>query len=282
MLREPAQSEKERATRILGWSPSVWRSVSGGYTPAARYVVSRGRDRAFVKVATTPLTAKQLRQECFAYERLRGPFMPQFVGWSDDELAPMLIIEDLSDARWPPPWDVKLVDGVLENIDGLHASRTELRTFQVAHDELSLGWRMVAENPRPFLDLGVVSSDWLYRALAKLREAEGACQMSGTSVTHFDLRSDNICLAGSGIKFIDWAEACNGDPNLDIGFWLPSLCFEGGPQPEELLPDSPNIAAWVSGYFAARAGLPNIPDGPSCGGSNASSYPLRCHGSYAP
>ena len=99
MHREPAQLEKERATQILGWSPGVWRTVSGGYTPAARYVVSRGRDRAFVKVATTPLTAKQLRQECFAYERIRGRFMPQLVGWSDDEVAPMLIIEDLSDAN---------------------------------------------------------------------------------------------------------------------------------------------------------------------------------------
>jgi thiamine kinase-like enzyme len=150
----------------------------------------------------------------------------------------------------------------LENINALHSSRAELRTFQVAHEQLSLGWKMVAENPRPFLDLGLVSSDWLYRALPKLREAEGTCRTSGTSVTHFDLRSDNICLAGSGIKFIDWAEACNGDPNLDLGFWLPSLGFEGGPKPEELLPDSPNIAAWVSGYFAARAGLPNIPDAP--------------------
>ena len=94
MLREPAQFEKERAIQIFGWSPHVWRSVSGGYTAAALYVVSRGRDRAFVKVATTPLTARLLRRECFAYERVRGRFVPQLVGWSDDELAPMLIIED--------------------------------------------------------------------------------------------------------------------------------------------------------------------------------------------
>jgi hypothetical protein len=41
-----------------------------------------------------------------------------------------------------------------------------------------------------------------------------------------------------------------------------SLEAEGGPPPETLLPDRPDVAAWVSGYFASRAGLPPIPDAP--------------------
>jgi hypothetical protein len=28
------------------------------------------------------------------------------------------------------------------------------------------------------------------------------------------------------------------------------------------LPDAPEVAAWVAGFFAARAGLPVIPDAP--------------------
>ena len=84
-----------------------------------------------------------------------------------------------------------------------------------------------------------------------------------TSVCHFDLRSDNICLTATGAKFVDWSDACLGNPRLDLGFWLPEiLCFEGGPLPETILPDAPEVAAWVSGYFAARAGLPNVPDAP--------------------
>ena len=51
---------------------------------------------------------------------------------------------------------------------------------------------------------------------------------------------------------IDWAEACCGNAALDLG----------GPLPEQLLPDRPEIAAWLCGYFAARAGLPTIPDAP--------------------
>ncbi len=38
--------------------------------------------------------------------------------------------------------------------------------------------------------------------------------------------------------------------------------MRAAPQPEELLPDAPEIAAWVSGYFASRAGLPDIPSAP--------------------
>jgi hypothetical protein len=71
-----------------------------------------------------------------------------------------------------------------------------------------------------------------------------------------------MCLAAGAMKFIDWSEACLSNPRLDLGFWLPSLAYEGGPPPEAILPDAPEVAAWVSGSFAARAGLPGIPDAP--------------------
>jgi hypothetical protein len=44
---------------------------------------------------------------------------------------------------------------------------------------------------------------------------------------------------------------------------LPSLHYEGGPPPEAILPGAPEVAAWVAGFFAARAGLPIIPDAPA-------------------
>ena len=64
------------------------------------------------------------------------------------------------------------------------------------------------------------------------------------------------------MKFIDWAEACRSSAAVDLGFFLPSLAFEGGPPPETILPDAPEIAAAVAGFFAARAGLPDIPLSP--------------------
>jgi thiamine kinase-like enzyme len=189
--------------------------------------------------------------------------MPQLLGWNDDPLEPMLIIEDLSAARWPPPWDSSLIDAVLEQVTALHASAADLTSFGALHGASVAGWAAVADDPRPFLNLRLASSDWLSRALPKLVEAEATCRTDGLAVTHFDLRSDNICATAAGVKFVDWPEACLGNPALDLGFWLPSLCFEGGPQPDALLANAPDVAALVSGYFAARAGRPKIRDAPN-------------------
>ena len=216
-----------------------------------------------MKVATTPLTATFLRREGYVYERLGGPFMPDFIGWEDDADQPILAIEDLSASRWPPPWDPAGLDAVLEQIDAMHRASALLRSFaEIQGRHEGGGWAIVAREPGPFLGLGLASREWLVRALPALLEAEAACAVEGSAVCHFDLRSDNVCLAAGGAKFVDWPAACLGNPQLDLGGLLPSLCFEGGPLPEDVLPHAPQVAAWVSGYFAARAGLPIIPDAP--------------------
>ncbi len=103
---------------------------------------------------------------------------------------------------------------------------------------------------------------WLDRTLPTLIAAEQSCRLSGDALAHFDLRSDNLCLTANGVKFIDWAEACRSSADVDLGFFLPSLAYENGPLPEAILPNRPDIAALISGFFATRAGLPNIPDAP--------------------
>jgi len=50
---------------------------------------------------------------------------------------------------------------------------------------------------------------------------------------------------------------------LDLAFSLPSLADQGGPQPHDVLPDAPEYAALVSGFFAVRAGLPPPPTAPA-------------------
>jgi hypothetical protein len=188
--------------------------------------------------------------------------MPRFIGWEDHAAEPMLVIEDLGGADWPPPWTSARVDAVLVQAAAMHASPADLPPFAEINRRLEPGWPAVAAAPEAFLSLGLAPADWLARALPALIEAEAACPTAGTALTHWDLRSDNICFAPRGAVFIDWAEACLADPRLDLGFWLPSLAFEGGPLPDDILPHAPEVAAWISGFFAARAGLPNIPDAP--------------------
>jgi thiamine kinase-like enzyme len=108
----------------------------------------------------------------------------------------------------------------------------------------------------------LVTAGWLAAALPALVEAERSCSIDGDAVTHWDIRSDNMAFTEDGLKLIDWSETCLSNPDPDLGFWLPSLCFEGGPPPEAILPQAPEVAAWVSGFFASLAGLPDIPDAP--------------------
>jgi hypothetical protein len=179
-------------------------TVAGGYTPAARWLITlRSRDKVFVKVGTTAYTTEALRLEWQAYSALKANFMPRFIAWDDHPTEPMLVLEDLSAGFWPPPWQ-----------------------------------------------------------LPRLIDANARVELTGSDVVHFDVRSDNICRVPRGIVFVDWNCACLGNGALDTGFWLPSLQAEGGPAPEETLPDRPDIAALVSGFFACRAGLPTIPHAP--------------------
>ncbi|WP_404713458.1 phosphotransferase [Sphingomonas sp. MMS24-J13] len=253
---------RERVAALLGWMPDEWIACDRGYTPAARFIVRGSGEAAFVKAATTELTAGLINREIAVYRHLDGPFIPTLIAADADPDTPILIIEDLGAATWPPPWTDANVAAALAAIDTLHDSEASLGPYVGVHGALGFGWAAISDDPLPFLSTGIASADWLERALPALIEAEAACELDGTAPCHWDLRSDNLCITPSGARLIDWAEACQSNPQLDTGFWLPSLALEGGPPPEAILPDAPAIAAWVAGFFAARAGLPMIPNAP--------------------
>lgn len=189
-------------------------------------------------------------------------FLPRLVAWDDREQDPILIIGDLSTGEWPPPWGERRLDAVLAQIDALHDSAADIESFAEVHGNRNDSWKSVAADPAPFLGLGVATPAWLENALPCLIDYAGRCPTEGSSLTHWDLRSDNMCIVDGRARFVDWNLACLGNPELDLGFFLPSLAAEGGPLPEQILPDEPEVAAWVAGFFAARTGLPNIPDAP--------------------
>jgi thiamine kinase-like enzyme len=251
-----------RLEKLLGCAIVTFARVERGYTPASRWIVRTATGCFFAKVATTPLTANLLRREAHSYQAIRGDFMPDLIGWQDHATKPILIIEDLSDAQWPPPWDQRQIALVLNQIEALHNTLANVPPYEEIHGQRENNWEIVADDPGPFLSLGLASDQWLWRALPSLLEAERCCTTQGHQLTHWDIRSDNLCITPKGVKFVDWAEACLSNPELDLGFWLPSLAYEGGPEPEKILPGAPEVAAWVAGFFAARAGLPLIPDAP--------------------
>ncbi len=253
----PSRQLIARVERLMGARPIAWRPVQGGYTPAGRWIVRFNNGAfAFAKVDTTADTASWLRAEYRFYSQVVADYLPALLGWEDDD-QPLLLLEDLSAAFWPPPWSQERVEQVLATLAAIAATPPPPGFPTLASQR---GWLMswvdVANDPTPFLSLGLCSSAWLEAALPSLLAAEAAAILEGDSLMHLDVRSDNICFVGERAVLVDWNHACRGNPRVDIAGWLPSLAAEGGPDPMSILPDEPELAALMSGYFAARAGLP--------------------------
>jgi hypothetical protein len=263
----PEPDDIERARRALGATPTAWRPVPAhGSTATRRFVVDiSDRGSVFVKIATIDYVADWFRDELVAYEALEGSsFLPRLVGWDDDGVAPLLAIEDLSDARWPPPWERPTADAVVSSLEELHAATPERALPTAEERQFGLdSWPDVVADPEPFLSTGVCDRSWLERHLPVLAEASARARIDGRETLHFDVRSDNLCIRAGQALFVDWNHACVGNGLLDTAAWLPSLEAEGGPSPEDILPGDTaglaEIAALLAGYFSARAGLPPIP-----------------------
>lgn len=243
----------------FGSAPARHEPVRGGgyatNTAKWRVELEDGR-RIFVKLALDEAAAGWLRDEQRVYAAGDAPFLARFLGWHDGDGRTLLVLEDLGDARWPPPWSSGEIDAARSLLDVLHATEPPpgLPTLEGLRSRLD--WTDVAEDPEPLLSTGLCSGAWLERALPVLQEAVGACDLGGTAFLHRDVRSDNLCFAGDRAILVDWNLAAVGNPLYDVVAWLPSLYLEGGPAPWDVVPDTGGLSALIAGFFASRAGLP--------------------------
>ena len=256
---------RERVSSVAGREVTDLTPIQGGgYSLALRLKAAfDDGSTAFVKAATTDDTARFLRAERQVYEGLGAQsYLAEYRGFDDDDSRPLLLLEDLTGALWPPPWTTTRIDAVLAALDSLRlAPKIPGLPPLEAHRGSLNSWGSVAAQPGPFLTLGLCSPRWLDRALPDLLAAEASIDLAGDDLLHLDVRSDNLCFQSGGVAaLVDWNWACVGNAALDLAGWLPSLHSEGGPLPETLLPEGGVWAAALSGYFAAQAGLPP-PDG---------------------
>lgn len=246
--------------RVLGREVVASREPPGR-TPCLRRVVTLDDGRtAFVKQALQGDTAAWLRIERRLYEHLEGhEVTPRLLDFVDGD-RPLLVLEDSSDAHWPPPWREGDVDAVLETLAVLRAI-TPPADIPAADASRYHLWPLVAADPAAMLSLGVCSAAWLENALPVLEAASAGASFEGDGLVHLDVRSDNICIRDGRALLIDWNWAGRGGPSVDVSCWLPSLASEGGPQPEEVDASAdPRVAALLAGWWAAMAGLPEPPN----------------------
>ena len=232
---------------------------SGGYSLALRLRLELADGRfVFAKVATTEPTARWLRREVVVYEALGSQnFLAEFLGWADDSTEPFLLLEDLSEAHWPPPWTPARVDAVLAALAEVRRAPLPPETPQLEAERAILTrWAGIAADPEPFLSLGLCTATWLEQALSALLDAEKGLVLEGTDFLHVDVRSDNLCFIGERAVIVDWNWSSVGNGAADIACWLPSLNSEGGPLPETILPAATPWAAALAGFFGSMAGLP--------------------------
>src|ERR671936_2728680 len=89
-----------------------------GYTNNERRVARLADGRSvFVKAAVDELTAGWLRDEYRVYAAVEEDSLPELIGWRDEGDRPLLILEDLSSAYWPPPWDAGQVGALARTLD---------------------------------------------------------------------------------------------------------------------------------------------------------------------
>ena len=249
----------ERIERALGSRPVHFEPRGGGYSTADRYTVTLadGR-RAFVKSSDAENLVAWIRREHEVYANLSGTFIPELLGWDDDGVRPVLALEDLSDADWTPRWDAQRVDAVRAALAELASSAPPPNTddVRVTFANLWGRWEEVGADPEPFLSVGLRDRAWLDRSLPTIVEAAARAPIAGDDLCHLDVRSDNMCFRGGSAILVDWNWTSLANSEADVGAWLPSLYTEGGPPPWEVLPGAGDFAAWISGVWAAVAGLP--------------------------
>lgn len=241
-----------RAEALLGSEAETWaRVMRTGYSLNEHWTATfADGTNAFLKLARIDPSPQWLREEAAILAAVQGRSVPRFIAFEDGR-DPLLVLEDLMPARWPPPWHEGDVEAVLAALAEISHADADVPLLE---QEDWNGWRAIEADPEPFLSTGLRDAVWLERMLPALVAATDSAPLAGDALLHCDVRSDNLCLKDGHAVLVDWNHARIGNPSFDVAFWLPSLVLERGPRPQRFGVD--DLAPLVAGFFAARAGLP--------------------------
>lgn len=250
----------------------------GGFSPglAARLRTGDGR-RCFVKavsVRANPDTPDIHRREAVVVAALPPEAPVPRLLWSYDEGDWVALgFEDIEGHTPTHPWRDDELRIVIDGLRRLHAVLTPapIASESAAHAFAThiKGWDELQELHADDLD------PWSKANLDQLvqLEARAPSVVSGRTLLNFDVRADNILIAGDSAFFVDWPWARVGAPFVEWLGLAPSVYMQGGPKPEELLRmvqlggvthDAINaVIASLTGYFLAYARRPPPPGIPT-------------------
>ncbi len=252
-IREPIEEiTGQRVTKVRDA-----RGETRGLSPAIKRVIEFADDTsAFAKVANRPRICEALDHEIEVYDEFQAPFMPTKVGHAVCSEGTILLLENLENAKWPPPWTDEQVTAVGQMLADLAAvSAPEWLTWM---DGTTYGsddtWAVVRANLASLVSLEIASSDWLDKNLRRISEAAKLAPTVGTTLVHMDVRSDNICFTQRGPVLLDWASTRLGHHRLDHHHFAVTLYTETGTISPELRNDvAPLHVAAMAGRVCRAA-----------------------------
>jgi hypothetical protein len=234
---------------VIGKKANRWTVPDCGLSSALRFSVQfEDNSKVFVKAATDEETEQWLRTEQVVLSSMQKEFMPYVIAWIEQPgIHPILITQDLSHAYWSAShngvtWrdgDIDLLFGAIREIS-LHTAPQALPGLH--NQEVSI-WSQIAGDPSAFLRLKLCSKEWFEKSIDALIDAERRGDIRGSCLVHGDVRSDNICILGSRVIFVDWSHAARGYGRHDLATVLPTLHLESGPAPYVVMPDGGHEAA---------------------------------------
>ena len=219
----------ESITQRTGFSPGL----------VARVLLHDGR-RVFIKAvsgAANPDAPGLHRREARIVAALPASAPVPRLLWTYDEGGWVALCFEDVDGRHPyEPWtepDLALVRDALRDMgtvltpSPLEAGESAAEAFA---DHIN-GWQVADRRGEARLD------EWCAENLGRLAEleAEAPAFAAGHGLVHFDLRADNLLLAGDRVYVVDWPWARVGPAWVDWVAMAPSVAMQGGPDPESFL-----------------------------------------------
>jgi hypothetical protein len=207
------------------------RNASGGFSPGvAAVVASAGGRRLFVKAVGARVNADSLR--FYRTEREVGSRLPRIDGVLtplggvdldiDGESFTVIVYPALDGLSPRHPWRGADLARVLDALHHLTERLTPSPWPAAPTDqrwlEVFSGWQQIAADT----DDPWRHDPWAAPRLMSLvaAEAELRTQLSGDTLSHTDLRADNLVLTEERVWFVDWAHAQNAARWVDPGFLM--------------------------------------------------------------
>ncbi|MFN0130592.1 MAG: hypothetical protein ACKV19_28355 [Verrucomicrobiales bacterium] len=249
-----------RLVALVGPGAREVREVrEGAYSRASRWLVTwPNGDRAFVKAGYYPDRDHGLHLEAIVCGGLGAVCLPRLLGWDAGDAAngepELIVLEDLSQARWNPPVTARDAAALRAALDQLAEAPAPaaLRVLDPMERHMRHAWNAFASTERDaVLATGLVDEGWLDAHGAALARIEQGARLDGDRLVHGDLWMQNWCrVDGRGAVIVDWSCASRANARINQAWAECAVRAAGGPG-GVVLPagaaDEPAWAAWMCG-----------------------------------